>query len=225
LKTFKHDFVTLPKMERVLDEQSGNRVYVTPSGNRYMSVTTLTGKVNAKEIQEWRQRIGEEQANKISKRAATRGTSMHKLCEKYLLNEIQSDPLGRMLLEDNNPLNVSMFKKIMPLVERLDNIKLVEGTMYSDELELAGTSDCIAEYNGDLAVIDFKTSTRMKKKEGVSNYWMQGAAYGKMYEDLYGVAPKKIILMISVETADFAQIMIEPYEKCLGMLIDFKKTI
>ena len=217
MKTFNHDFVTLPKMSTV--NIDGTRYYVTPQGNRYQSVTTLTGKLNAKEIQEWRQRVGEEKANKISTRAATRGTSMHKMVENYLHNR----PLN--LQEENNPLNKEMFVKIMPLVDRLDNIKIIEGAMYSDELELAGTTDCVAEYNGDLAVIDFKTSTRMKKKENVKNYWMQGAAYGKMYHEHYGVAPKSVILMISVETAGFAQIMIEPYEKCLEMLIEFKKTI
>ena len=217
MKTFNHDFVTLPKMSTV--NIDGTRYYVTPQGNRYQSVTTLTGKLNAKEIQEWRQRVGEEKANKISTRAATRGTSMHKMVENYLHNR----PLN--LQEDNNPLNKEMFVKIKPLVDRLDNIKIIEGAMYSDELELAGTTDCVAEYNGDLAVIDFKTSTRMKKKENVKNYWMQGAAYGKMYHEHYGVAPKSVILMISVETAGFAQIMIEPYENCLDMLLEFKKTI
>jgi len=217
LKTFNHDFVTLPKMSTV--NIDGTRYYVTPQGIRYQSVTTLTGKLNAKEIQEWRQRVGEEKANKISTRAANRGTSMHKMVENYLHNR----PLN--LQEENNPLNKEMFVKIKPLVDRLDNIKIIEGAMYSDELELAGTTDCVAEYNGDLAVIDFKTSTRMKKKENVKNYWMQGAAYGKMYHEHYGVAPKSVILMISVETAGFAQIMIEPYEKCLEMLIEFKKTI
>jgi ATP-dependent exoDNAse (exonuclease V) beta subunit len=217
VKTFNHDFVTLPKMSTV--NIDGIRYYVTPKGNRYQSVTTLTGKQNAKEIQEWRDRIGHEKANKISVRAATRGTSMHKMVENYLHNRQLN------LQEENNPLNKQMFLKIQPLVDRLDKIKLIEGAMYSDELELAGTADCIAEYKDDLAVIDFKTSTRMKKKENVQNYWMQGAAYGKMYHEHYGVAPKSVILMISVETANFAQIMIEPYEKCLEMLLEFKKTI
>ncbi len=216
MKTFNHDFVTLPEMKRV--EVDGKRHYLTPSGNKYESVTSLTGKFNAKEINEWRKRVGEEQANKISTRAANRGTSMHKMCENYLLNTLN-------LNEEVNPLNKGMFLKISPLMDRLDNIKLIEGTMYSDELQLAGTADCVAEYSGELAVIDFKTSTRMKRKDGVANYWMQGAAYGKMYEELYGIKPKNIILMISVETAQFAQIMIEPYQKCLDMLLDFKSKL
>jgi len=216
LKTFNHDFVTLPEMKRV--EVDGSRLYLTPSGKQYQSVTSFTGKVNAKAIQEWRDKVGHEQANKISTRAANRGTSMHKMCEDYLLNTLN-------LNEEVNPLNKGMFLKILPLMDRLDNIKVIEGAMYSDELELAGTTDCVAEYNGDLAVIDFKTSTRMKRKDGVANYWMQGAAYGKMSVELYGVAPKSVILMISVETAQFAQIMIEPYQKCLDMLLDFKSKL
>ena len=223
MKTFKHDFVTLPKMSRV--EFEGRRYYVTPSGKNYQSVTTLTGKVNAKAIQEWRNKVGEEQANKISTRAANRGTSMHKTVENYLLNKIETDPLGRMLLEDINPLNTAMFTKIKPLVDRLDNIKLVEGTMYSDSLELAGTADCVAEYSGELAVIDFKTSTRPKKKDHIGNYFMQGAAYGRMYEELYGQAPTKIVIMMSVEALDHGVSYIEPYDKCLKMLTDFMKTI
>jgi ATP-dependent exoDNAse (exonuclease V) beta subunit len=217
VKTFNHDLVTLPTMSTV--NVDGKRYYVTPEGNKYQSVTSLTGKVNAKEIQEWRDRVGHDKAQKITTRAANRGTTMHKMVETYLHNK----PLN--LNEENNPLNKQMFLKIQPLVDRLDNIKVIEGALYSDELELAGTTDCIAEYKGDLAVIDFKTSTRMKNKEGVKNYWMQGAAYGKMYHEHYGVAPKNIVLMISVETANFGQIMIEPYEKCLDMLLEFKKTI
>jgi genome maintenance exonuclease 1 len=211
-------------MNRVTGED-GNRYYITPSGNQYESVTSLTGKVNAKAIQKWREKVGEEQANKISTRAANRGTSMHKTCEKYLLNEIPKDPLGRMLLEDVNPLNTAMFNKIKPLMERLDNIKLVEGTMYSDLLKLAGTADCVADYSGTLSVIDFKTSTHPKKKEYIGNYFMQGAAYGKMYEELYGKTPEKIVIMMAVENLGHAVTYIEPFDKCFQMLTDFMGTL
>jgi ATP-dependent exoDNAse (exonuclease V) beta subunit len=211
VKTFKHDFVTLPKIEKV--ELAGKRYYVTPSGNNYQSVTTLTGNWNKKAITEWRNRVGEEKANKISSSAAKRGTSLHKTVEHYLLNK----PIH---LEEN-VLNKSMFYKIQPLVDRLDNIKVVEGTLYSDELKLAGTTDCIAEYSGDLSVIDFKTSSRMKNKSQIKNYFMQGAAYGKMYEELFGVKPKKVVIMMAVESAPFPQCMIEPFDVCLDMLKEF----
>jgi len=223
LKTFNHDFVTLPKMRTI--NEDGHRYYVTPEGNKYQSVTALTGKVNAQSIQEWRNKVGEQKAKEISTRAANRGTSMHKLCEKYLLNQIEVDPLGRMILEETNPLNNSMFAKIRPLVDRLDNIKVIEGSMYSDSLQLAGTTDCIAEYRDELAVIDFKTSTRAKKKENIANYFMQGAAYGKMYEELFGQAPSKIVIMMSIESLDYAVTYIESYENSLKMLMDFMKTV
>jgi genome maintenance exonuclease 1 len=205
--------------------EDGHRYYVTPEGNKYQSVTALTGKVNAQSIQEWRNKVGEQKAKEISTRAANRGTSMHKLCEKYLLNQIEVDPLGRMILEETNPLNNSMFAKIRPLVDRLDNIKVIEGSMYSDSLQLAGTTDCIAEYRDELAVIDFKTSTRAKKKENIANYFMQGAAYGKMYEELFGQAPSKIVIMMSIESLDYAVTYIESYENSLKMLMDFMKTV
>lgn len=223
MKTFNHDFVTLPKMRTI--NEDGHRYYVTPEGNKYQSVTALTGKVNAQSIQEWRNKVGEQKAKEISTRAANRGTSMHKLCEKYLLNQIEVDPLGRMILEETNPLNNSMFAKIRPLVDRLDNIKVIEGSMYSDSLQLAGTTDCIAEYRDELAVIDFKTSTRAKKKENIANYFMQGAAYGKMYEELFGQAPSKIVIMMSIESLDYAVTYIESYENSLKMLMDFMKTV
>ena len=211
-------------MERVTGED-GKRYYTTPQGNKYQSVTTLTGKLNAKEIQAWRNRVGEQEATKISTRAANRGTRMHKFCEDYLHNKIKTDPLGRMLLEENNLLNVSMFNKIKPLVEQIDNIRLIEGTMYSDSLELAGTADCIADHNGALSVIDFKTSTNPKKKEYIKNYFMQGAAYGKMFEELYKEAPNKIVIMIASENATEPDIFEEPYDKCLSILQDFILTL
>lgn len=224
MKNFKHDFVTLPKMERVTSED-GKRYYVTPAGDNYQSVTTLTGKVNAKAIQEWRKKVGEVEATKISTRAANRGTSVHKVCEKYLLNELYVNDGGSLIVEEMNPINKSMFIKIKPLVERLDNIKLVEGTMYSDLLKLAGTADCVAEYNGELAVIDFKTSTYAKKKDKIGNYFMQGAAYGKMYEELYGATPTKIVIMMAVECLQHGVCYIEPFDTSYKMLTDFMESI
>lgn len=197
--------------------EDGSRYYLTPGGNRYQSVTTLTGNWNKKQILEWRQRVGEEKANEISTKAAKRGTSLHKCVEQYLLN--QEPDYGP------NPLTKSMFHKIKPVVDRLDNIKLVEGTMYSDRLRLAGTTDCIAEYSGRLAVIDFKTSTRAKKKEDIQNYFMQGGAYGAMYEELYGITPEIVVIMMAVEVMPYPIVFIEPYDKCYEKLTDFMKTL
>ena len=215
MKQFKHDFVTLPKMQRI--NEDGSRYYLTPEGNRYQSVTTLTGNWNKKAILEWRERVGEKKATEISTRAASRGTSLHKTVEQYLLNEdVDFGP---------NPLTKSLFHRIKPIVDRLDNIKLVEGTMYSDTLKLAGTTDCIAEYSGKLAVIDFKTSTKAKKKEHIANYFMQGAAYGRMYEELYNQTPEIVVIMMAVESMPYPITFIEPYAKCNEMLMDFMKSL
>jgi genome maintenance exonuclease 1 len=219
LKQFKHDFVTLPKMQRITEE-SGSRYYLTPAGNRYQSVTTLTGNWNKKAILEWRQRVGEEKANEISSKAATRGTKLHKTVEDYLLNNMtERYSFGA------NPLTKSLFYRLKPVVDRLDNIKLVEGTMFSDSLELAGTTDCIAEYNGKLAVIDFKTSTRAKKKQDIKNYFMQGGAYGRMYEELYGQTPELVVIMMVVESLNYPVTYIEPYKPCYEMLVEFKNSL
>ena len=211
MKIFKHDFVDLPKLQRV--ESDGKRFYLTPSGKKYQSVTTLTGILSKKAIADWRRKVGEEEANRISTRAANRGTKLHKTVEHYLRNEPYS------LNEDY--LNKSMFIKIRPALGDIDNIKVIEGTMYSDTLELAGTADCIAEYKGSLSIIDFKTSTKVKSIDQIKGYWMQGAAYGKMYEEFTGVKPEKIVIIFSVENVNFPVTYEKPYEECLKYLMDF----
>jgi len=213
MKTFKHEFVDLPKMSKVTDEQTGQRYYITPTGNRYQSVTTCTSKWNAKEIAKWRERVGEEEANKISRKATKRGTNLHKTIEKYLLNEPAN-------LEEN-VLNKSMFLKVQHMVDRLDNLKVVEGILYSDFLELAGTPDCIAEYSGDLSVIDFKTANHAKSKDKINNYFMQGAAYGKMFHEHFGLKPKKVVIIMAVESMPHGFCYIEPYDTCYDMLTKF----
>ena len=218
MKTFVHDFVKLPILQQVT-LPNGKRHYVTPEGNHYQSVTTLTGQVKAASIAKWRAKIGEAAADKISNRAKARGTSLHGTIENYLHNK----PVN-MLLE-GDPLNKSMFYKIVPILDRLDNIKIIEGQMYSDDLELAGTTDCVADYYDDLSVVDFKTATRAKKKEDIDDYFMQGGAYGRMYEELFGITPKKVVIMLSVEDTPYPLVYIEPYEKCIKMLREFMRNL
>ena len=217
MKTFNHNLVELPKMVRTVDEDTGSRYYITPSGNRYQSVTSLTGNWNKKSINEWRKRVGEEKANEISQAAVTRGNRLHKVIENYLLNEpIDFGP---------SPETKSLFYKIKSKVDNLDNIRTIEGTMYSDSLQLAGTTDCIAEYEGKLAVVDFKTSTKAKKAEYIQNYFMQGGAYGKMFEERYGEKPENIVILLVSPAVEYPIVFIEPYEKCHKLLTDFMKTL
>lgn len=192
-----HDF---PKL--IQEDVMGTRMYVAPNGNRYPSVTTVLSDYNKEGLMEWRKKVGEEKANEISRKATTRGTGVHKALEKYLNNEDISD-LEMM------PNVKSLFVRMKAEVDsKLNNIHCLEDKLYSHELKLAGTVDCVAEHNGILSVIDFKTSIRLKKKEHIGNYFMQGAAYSTMFTEMTGLPISQVVILIGVDTANFCQTLI-----------------
>ena len=194
---FNHISHNFPKL--LTEDVDGKRMYRAPNGEHYPSVTTVLSDYNKKEIQEWRARVGEEQANKISRQATTRGTSVHKVIEKYLKNE---DISKYEMLPNVKSL---FFRMKEELDKKVNNIHCLEDKLYSHTLKLAGTVDCISEYNGELSVIDFKTSVRLKKKENIGNYFMQGAAYSTMFTEMTGLPINKIVILIGVDTANFCQ--------------------
>lgn len=173
-------------------------MYVTPSGEHYPSVTTVLSDYNKEGIMEWRKRVGEAKANEISRKATTRGTSVHKVIEKYLNNEDISNV--EML-----PNVKSLFVRMKEELEKVNNIHCLETPLFSHQLKLAGTVDCIAEHNGELSVIDFKTSVRLKKKEQIGNYFMQGAAYAHMFTEMTSIPVERVVILIGVDTANFCQ--------------------
>lgn len=183
--SFDREPVTLKQIN-----EDGTRYYVTPGGSRYPSVTTVLAEHSRKGIMEWRNRVGHAEAQAITQKASSRGTKMHKLCETYLNNET---PVFK------TPLEQELFTSIKPLLGNINNIHSLESRMYSDYLRLAGTVDCIAEYNGKLSVIDFKSSGKIKKKEYISNYFMQCSAYAIMYEELYKIPINRLVVIIGVE--------------------------
>ena len=155
--------ISLPKMTRKTSK--GGRKYFTPEGNAYPSITTVLSILSKDSIIAWRKRVGAEEANKISLQAATRGTSVHKLAEDYLDNVDDWD-------KDAMPNNLFTFSHLKDIMDdRVDNVWFQEEYLYSDKLKCAGQVDCIAEYNGELSVIDFKTSfyerTGVAIKQGV----------------------------------------------------------
>lgn len=169
------------------------RYYKTPSGELYPSVTTVTGLMNEKSIREWRNKVGDQQANFISNKASVRGTRMHKLFEDYLDNaEIETDKYNY-----NDVINFSEIKQLID--DNIDNIHLQETRLYSDYLKMAGTVDCIAEWKGKLSIIDFKTSTKHKNRDYITNYFCQAAAYAIMYEERYQIPIDRIVILISVD--------------------------
>lgn len=195
---FNHIPHTFPQL--LQENTDGRRLYVTPNGDKYASVTTILAEHGKQGILEWRARVGEEKANKISKQATTRGTSVHAIIEKYLHNEDVSKV--EML-----PNVKSLFVRMKEELNRVNNIHCLETRLFSHELRMAGTVDCIAEHNGVLSVIDFKTSIRLKKKEYISSYFMQGSAYASMFTEMTQIPIDRVVILIGVDTANFCQTM------------------
>ena len=194
---FNHVGHNFPKLLR--EEVEGTRRYVTPTGEKYASVTTVLAEHGKAGIMEWRKRVGDEKANEISRKATTRGTSVHKVLEAYLNNE---DTSGFGMMPNVKSLFVRMKQE---LDDKVNNIHCLESRLFSHELKLAGTVDCIAEYKGVLSVIDFKTSIRLKKKENIGGYFMQGAAYATMFNEMTNLNIEQIVILIGVDTANFCQ--------------------
>ena len=165
------------------------RKYQTPSGKSYPSVTSVVGIHGKEAIFEWRKRVGEEEANRVSARAARRGTAIHSLCEDYLLNKEVKPGL----------FDLETFGSIKPLLDRINNIHCLETQLYSDYLQVAGTVDCIAEFDGKVSVIDFKTSKRLKSREDIHGYFMQTAAYSVMFEELTNIPVSRLVIIMAVD--------------------------
>jgi ATP-dependent exoDNAse (exonuclease V) beta subunit len=214
------EFVNLPELDFDLQSktENGSRKYVTPNGDAYPSVTTILSAYNKKAIQEWRERVGEESANKISTQASTRGTRLHSLCESYLLNELSPLKLNSVM-----PDAKELFVKIKPkLDDNIGKIYSLEQALYSDKLRIAGRVDCIAEWNGELSVIDFKTASKEKNEDWIQNYFMQCSAYAEMFEERTGRPINQIVVAIAVSSGD-TQIFVkekENYLQGLNFFID-----
>ena len=199
--------------------EKGRRYFV--EGNAYPSVTTVIGEKKKKSILEWRRKVGEDEANAISKRATTRGNKCHKLAEDYLSNK----PLDRYR---DDVLSLGMFHQIRPYIDKINNIHALEESLYSHTLKLAGRVDCIAEYDNELAIIDFKTSTKFKREEWVQDYFSQETAYAIMFQELTGVKVKQLVTIIAVETGTpqiFVKKDILTYVPKLKDYIDYYRSI
>ena len=203
--------------------ENGSRFYVTEEGNKYPSITSVlsSSPEKRKSLQEWRKRVGAEEANKISQRASRRGTSVHKICEDYLDNK--EDYINGAM-----PDSVEMFNSLKPILdESLNNIHAQELALYSDHLGVAGRVDCIAEWDGVPVILDFKTSARPKKEEWVKDYFMQCAGYAAMYYEMTDFPIRDIVVAIMVDGEE-PQIFKEKVGKWLPplkkMIDEFKEN-
>ena len=214
MKTFNYIQGLPPKIDLKKEEVNGKRTYILPSGNKVPSITTVLGHFKKQKINEWRQKVGTEEANRISSKAAARGTKYHNMVERYLENQ----PKDKVLSESVMPDLRHMFQIAQPTLDRIDNIHYVETALYSEKIRVAGRCDLIAEFDGVLSVIDHKTSTKEKKEEWIIDYLEQKTAYGMMFEELFGIKINQIVTIIICDDLNTPQIFIrnpEHYQESL----------
>jgi len=207
---FEHVNLDIPDIKT--QNVDGKRYYVTSEGTKYPSITTVLSVLSRQGIMEWRKRVGAEVANAISTKAARRGTHVHTMCEDLLNNKLD---LKKFL-----PIDVEMFKTIEPIIiDKINRIHAQESALYSDYLGVAGRVDVIAEWEGRLSVIDFKTSSKPKKKEWISSYFQQTSAYAVMFEERTGIPVDQLVVLIAVDNSS-PQIFVERRDDHIKSCID-----
>jgi genome maintenance exonuclease 1 len=214
MSEFNHVELNLPRLER--ETIDGVRFYKIPGKDgfkRFVSITSVTSHKNKEVFAKWRAKIGNEKADKITKQATSRGTDMHSLVENYLLNIPE--------LPEVQPLSQYLFKIARNELDKINNIHAIENSLYSEVLGVAGTVDCIAEYNGELAVIDFKTSKKPKPVEWIEHYFVQAVAYACMLYEMTGITVKKLVILMACENGEC--IVYEEYDKgkYIKLLIEY----
>lgn len=204
---FNHVDGILP-IEMKAEMIDGKRYYVTPTGGKYPSITTVISN-NAKKqagLAKWRARVGKEKAQAKTTRGCNRGTRYHKLVEDYINNELDTKKYKDM------PLPWTMFHSSREVLNRINRVYLQEAALYSDYLQIAGRVDCIAEYEGELSIIDFKTAEAPKKELYLYDYFVQECGYACMLQEVYGVTVKKLVTIVACENGD-TQVKIVPPKK------------
>ena len=195
----------------------GRRLYATPSGHNYPSITTVISNNPAKKagIAKWRARIGNAKADAICKRSTTRGTTYHSIVEDYFNNNLDIDSYK------DSPLPVVMFNTSKCVLDRINNIFLQEAALYSDHLEIAGRVDCIAEFDGVLSIIDFKTAAEPKKEAYLYDYYIQETAYACCLQEIYGITVKQLVTIVACENGETQVKVIPPKKEFLLTLIQY----
>ena len=197
MKEYIHKTINLPEITAKTTD--GVRLYETPEGNKYPSITTVLSVRNKKGLFEWRKRVGEEVANYVARKAANRGTAVHHMCEDFLNNMPLNYP-DQWKKHKQKFLPYVLFKQLRESVlQKVNNIYAQECGLYSDKYKVAGRVDCIAEYNGKLSIIDFKTSTKERSDAWNESYYIQASAYAEMFEERTGIEINQICILVVTE--------------------------
>lgn len=193
MKTFEHVNVDIGYGDLSTINENDQRKYCTPDGKSYPSITTVLSILKEKELFEWRKRVGEEEANRISSHASKRGTAVHSIIEDYLKNVSNIDKKYMPHIYEN-------FLQVKSVLDdRIGKIYAQEQKLFSHHLRVAGTVDCIAEFDNKLSVIDFKTSRKLKQKSKIENYFMQETAYAIMWEERTRMPITQLVTIIAVD--------------------------
>ena len=194
---FNHTPVDLPPVKA--RNSDGVRLYETPEGNKYPSITTVLSIRNKKGLHEWRKRVGNEVANYVARTAASRGTKVHHMCEDYLNNVFLDFP-EKWEKHKKDFLPYCLFNQLKEqALCNIDNIYAQEAGLYSDKYKVAGRVDCIAKYNGTPSIIDFKTSSRERNDDWNENYYIQGSAYAEMFGERTGIEVSQVVILVVTE--------------------------
>tara|TARA_B110000495_G_scaffold49877_1_gene41764 strand:- start:78 stop:758 length:681 start_codon:yes stop_codon:yes gene_type:complete len=196
----------------------GRRVYVTPNGDYYPSITSILGSQPKPGIDQWKAKVGEKEANRIIKESTKIGTAVHTLCEDYLLNK-------NLYCDDKEVLSV--FNRLRFMLGNIDNIYGLEIPLYSDILRVAGTADCIADWNGVLSVIDFKTSRKAKREDWIQDYYTQAFFYSAAFFEMTGALPEQVVILVAVRDSFEVQVFKKNHNEMdiyMEKLINIMKT-
>ena len=197
---FNHVELNLPSLEREMID--GVRYYKVPSKEelqKFVSITSVISHYSKEKFAAWRKKVGDEEADRITRKATSRGTDAHTLIEHHLKN---------LDLPTVQPISEHLFKIAKPALNRINNIYALEGSLYSQYLGFAGTVDCIAEFDGELSIIDFKTSKQPKPRDWIDGYFVQCCAYACMLHELTGLSVKKFVIIMTCENGE-----VEVYEE------------
>lgn len=211
----KFDFVDAPKLLDIKSTDTKNGRVYSVKGKNYPSITTVLSILSKDAIDEWKKRVGEKKAKHVSRIASESGTEMHRLCEEYVQGKEPITKCYRSL-----DLYLQIQKK---LDKHLGRVYYQEAGLYSDIIKIAGRTDLIAEWDGDLSIIDYKSSKRTKSLDDIEHYFIQACFYSLALEEQTGLVANKLVIVIGNDDSSIASVFIQNRKDYIKKLVDVKK--